>query len=134
MILVVFVFIQDFRSTLIPAIAIPVSLIGTFAGLLALGYSINLITLFGLILAIGIVVDDAILVVENTQRHMASGLAPVEATKTAMKEIGGAVIATTLVLLAVFVPLAFVPGLTGELFRQFSVTISIAVAISSAGR
>lgn len=130
-ILVVFVFIQDLRSTLIPAIAIPVSLIGTFAGLLALGYSINLITLFGLILAIGIVVDDAILVVENTQRHMASGMTPVEATKTAMQEIGGAIIATTLVLLAVFVPLAFVPGLTGELFRQFSVTISIAVAISS---
>jgi len=130
-ILVVFVFIQDWRSTLIPTIAIPVSLIGTFGGLLALGYSLNMITLFGLILAIGIVVDDAIIVVENTQRHMGNGLGPVEATRLAMKEISGAVIATTLVLLAVFVPLAFVPGLTGELYRQFAVTISIAVAISS---
>ena len=130
-VLVVFIFIQDVRSTLVPAIAIPVSLIGTFAGLLALGYSINLITLFGLILAIGIVVDDAIIVVENTQRHMADGLPPKEATRKAMAEISGAIIATTLVLLAVFVPLAFVPGLTGELFRQFSVTISIAVSISS---
>ena len=130
-ILVVFIFIQDWRSTLIPTIAIPVSLIGTFAGLLVLGYSINLITLFGLILAIGIVVDDAIIVVENTQRHMADGLSPKDATRKAMQEISGAIIATTLVLLAVFVPLAFVPGLTGELFRQFSVTISIAVAISS---
>ena len=130
-VLVVFVFIQDWRSTLIPTIAIPVSLIGTFAGLLALGYSINLITLFGLILAIGIVVDDAIIVVENTQRHMGEGLSPKAATAKAMEEISGAVIATTLVLLAVFVPLAFVPGLTGELFRQFSVTISIAVSISS---
>ncbi|MGB5761275.1 MAG: efflux RND transporter permease subunit, partial [Sedimenticolaceae bacterium] len=130
-VLVVFVFIQDWRSTMVPTIAIPVSLIGTFAGLLALGYSINLITLFGLILAIGIVVDDAIIVVENTQRHMGAGLSPKDATRKAMEEISGAVIATTLVLLAVFVPLAFVPGLTGELFRQFSVTISIAVAISS---
>ena len=130
-ILVVFVFIQDWRSTIIPTIAIPVSLIGTFGGLLMLDYSLNMITLFGLILAIGIVVDDAIIVVENTQRHMADGLSPVDATRLAMKEITGAVVATTLVLLAVFVPLAFVPGLTGELYRQFSVTISIAVFISS---
>ena len=130
-VLVVFIFIQDWRSTIIPSIAIPVSLIGTFGGLLALGYSLNMITLFGLILAIGIVVDDAIIVVENTQRHMANGLDPVEATRKAMQEITGAVVATTLVLLAVFVPLAFIPGLTGELYRQFSVTISIAVAISS---
>jgi len=130
-VLVVFVFIQDWRSTLIPIIAIPVSLIGTFAGLLALGYSINLITLFGLILAIGIVVDDAIIVVENVQRHMATGLAPAEATYKAMGEISGAVIATTLVLLAVFVPVGFIPGMTGLLFKQFSVTISIAVLISS---
>lgn len=130
-VLVVFIFIQDWRSTLIPTIAIPVSLIGTFAGLMIMGYSINMITLFGLILAIGIVVDDAIIVVENTQRHMMDGLLPLEATQKAMQEISGAVIATTLVLLAVFVPLGFVPGLTGELFRQFSVTISIAVVISS---
>lgn len=130
-VLVVFLFIQDWRSTIIPTIAIPVSLIGTFGGLLALGYSLNMITLFGLILAIGIVVDDAIIVVENTQRHMADGLSPAEATRLAMQEITGAVVSTTLVLLAVFVPLAFVPGLTGELYRQFSVTISIAVLISS---
>jgi HAE1 family hydrophobic/amphiphilic exporter-1 len=130
-VLVVFIFIQDWRSTIIPSIAIPVSLIGTFGGLLALGYSLNMITLFGLILAIGIVVDDAIIVVENTQRHMANGLEPADATRLAMQEITGAVVATTLVLLAVFVPLAFIPGLTGELYRQFSVTISIAVLISS---
>ena len=130
-VLVVFLFIQDWRSTLVPSIAIPVSLIGTFAGMLALGYSINMITLFGLILAIGIVVDDAIIVVENTQRHMAEGMSPREATHKAMGEISGAIIATTLVLLAVFVPMAFIPGLTGELYRQFAVTISIAVAISS---
>jgi HAE1 family hydrophobic/amphiphilic exporter-1 len=130
-VLVVFVFIQDWRSTIIPSIAIPVSLIGTFGGLLALGYSLNMITLFGLILAIGIVVDDAIIVVENTQRHMGEGMDPVAATRKAMQEITGAIVATTLVLLAVFVPLAFIPGLTGELYRQFSVTISIAVFISS---
>ena len=130
-ILVVFIFIQDWRSTLVPSIAIPVSLIGTFAGMLALGYSLNMITLFGLILAIGIVVDDAIIVVENTQRHMADGMTPKEATRKAMGEISGAIIATTLVLLAVFVPMAFIPGLTGELYRQFAVTISIAVSISS---
>jgi len=130
-VLVVFIFIQDWRSTLVPTIAIPVSLIGTFAGMLALGYSLNMITLFGLILAIGIVVDDAIIVVENTQRHMANGMTPKDATKQAMSEISGAIIATTLVLLAVFVPMGFIPGLTGELYRQFAVTISIAVAISS---
>ncbi|MCF6263212.1 MAG: multidrug efflux RND transporter permease subunit [Xanthomonadales bacterium] len=130
-VLVVFIFIQDWRSTLIPIIAIPVSLIGTFAGLMALGYSINLITLFGLILAIGIVVDDAIIVVENVQRHMAAGLKPSDATYKAMSEISGAIIATTLVLLAVFVPVGFIPGMTGLLFKQFSVTISIAVLISS---
>ena len=130
-VLVVFIFIQDWRSTLIPSIAIPVSLIGTFAGMLALGYSLNMITLFGIILAIGIVVDDAIIVVENTQRHMADGMQPKAAVAQAMSEISGAIIATTLVLLAVFVPMAFIPGLTGELYRQFAVTISIAVSISS---
>lgn len=128
---VVFVFIQDWRSTLIPAIAIPVSLIGTFAGMLALGYSLNMITLFGIILAIGIVVDDAIIVVENTQRHMAEGMTAKAAAAKAMSEISGAIIATTLVLLAVFVPMAFIPGLTGELYRQFAVTIAVAVSISS---
>jgi multidrug efflux pump len=130
-VLVVYVFLQNFRATLIPAIAIPVSLIGTFAGLLVLGFTINTISLFGLILAIGVVVDDAILVVENVERHIADGLDPVEATKKAMAEVGRPIIATTLVLLAVFVPIAFTPGIAGRLMVQFAATISIAVAISS---
>jgi hydrophobe/amphiphile efflux-1 (HAE1) family protein len=130
-VLVVFVFLQDWRSTLVPAIAIPVSLIGTLAALLVLGYSINTISLFALILAIGVVVDDAIIVVENTQRLMAEGLPPKEATRRSMAEVTGPVVATTLVLLAVFVPVAFTPGLSGQLFQEFAVTISVAVAISS---
>jgi len=130
-ILVVFVFLQDWRSTLIPAIAIPVSLIGTFAALLALGFTINTISLFGLILAIGVVVDDAIVVVENVQRHMADGMAPKDATRKAMEEVTAPVVATTLVLLAVFVPVAFTPGLTGRLFQQFAATIAFAVSLSS---
>jgi multidrug efflux pump len=128
---VVFIFLQDWRSTLIPAIAIPVSLIGTFAALLAFGFTINTISLFGLILAIGVVVDDAIVVVENVQRHLADGLSPPDATRKAMEEVTAPVIATTLVLLAVFVPAAFTPGLTGRLFEQFAATISVAVALSS---
>jgi multidrug efflux pump len=130
-VLVVFIFLQDWRSTLIPAIAIPVSLIGTFAALLAFGFTINTISLFGLILAIGVVVDDAIVVVENVQRHLADGLSPPDATRKAMEEVTAPVIATTLVLLAVFVPAAFTPGLTGRLFEQFAATISVAVALSS---
>lgn len=130
-IFVVYVFLQDWRSTLIPAIAIPVSLVGTFAALLALGFTINTISLFGLILAIGVVVDDAIVVVENVQRHMADGMTPRDATRKAMEEVSAPVIATTLVLLAVFVPVAFTPGLTGRLFEQFAATIAVAVAISS---
>ncbi|MCF7790379.1 MAG: multidrug efflux RND transporter permease subunit [Victivallales bacterium] len=131
-ILVTVFFLQDWRSSLIPMIAIPVSLIGTFAFLLAMGYTINTISLFGLILAIGIVVDDAIVVVENTKRIIKEeGLDPVEATKKSMNQITGPVIATTLVLMAVFVPVAFLPGITGELYRQFAVTISISVGISS---
>jgi HAE1 family hydrophobic/amphiphilic exporter-1 len=130
-ILVVFIFLQDWRSTLIPAIAIPVSLIGTFAALLVLGFTINTISLFGLILAIGVVVDDAIVVVENVQRHMAAGLSPRDATRKAMEEVTAPVIATTLVLLAVFVPVAFTPGLTGRLFEQFAATIAVAVSLSS---
>jgi HAE1 family hydrophobic/amphiphilic exporter-1 len=131
-IFVVFVFLQDWRMTLIPAIAIPVSLIGTFAVMLAMGFSINTISLFGLILAIGIVVDDAIVVVENVQRVMQEeNLEPAEATRKAMLEITGPVIATTLVLLAVFVPTAFIPGIVGRLYVQFAVTISVAVVISS---
>jgi hydrophobe/amphiphile efflux-1 (HAE1) family protein len=130
-VLVVYIFLQDWRSTLIPAIAIPVSLIGTFAALLAMGFTINTVSLFGLILAIGVVVDDAIVVVENVQRHMADGLAPADATRKAMQEVTAPVVATTLVLLAVFVPVAFTPGLTGRLFEQFAATIAIAVSLSS---
>ena len=130
-VLVVYIFLQDWRSTLIPAIAIPVSLIGTFAALLAMGFTINTISLFGLILAVGVVVDDAIVVVENVQRHMAEGMAPADATRKAMQEVTAPIIATTLVLLAVFVPVAFTPGLTGRLFEQFAATIAIAVTLSS---
>ncbi len=130
-ILVVFLFLQNWRMTIIPTIAIPVSLIGTFAVMNILGYSINTISLFGLVLAIGVVVDDAIVVIENVERHIADGMSPVEATQLTMTEVTGAVIATTLVLLAVFVPVAFMPGITGTLYKQFSVTISVAVCISS---
>ena len=130
-ILVTWVFLQDIRSTLIPTVAIPVSLIGTFAFLLAMGYSINLITLFGLILAIGIVVDDAIVVIENANRLLDEGMSPKDAAKETMREVTGPVVATTLVLLAMFIPICFMPGITGELYRQFGVTISVAVCISS---
>ena len=131
-ILVVFIFLQDFRATLIPTIAIPVSLIGTFAVMLLSGLSINNLSLFGLILAIGIVVDDAIMVVENTSRLMVDeGLSPKEAASKSMYQVGGAVVATTLVLLAVFVPTMVMPGLTGRLYRQFATTISVATVFSS---
>ncbi len=129
---VVFVFLGSWRATVIPAVAIPVSLIGTFAFLLAFDMSLNTISLFALVLAIGIVVDDAIVVVENVERLIADeGLAPAEATRKAMGQITGPVIATTLVLLAVFVPVTFMPGITGRLYSQFAVTISTAVVISS---
>ncbi len=131
-ILVVFLFLQNWRATLIPSVAIPVSLIGTFAVMNALGYTINSITLFGLVLAIGVVVDDAIVVIENVERLITKEkMEPVAATIEAMREVTGPVIATTLVLLAVFVPVGFMPGITGELYKQFSVTISVAVLISS---
>ncbi|HJO95689.1 MAG TPA: multidrug efflux RND transporter permease subunit, partial [Victivallales bacterium] len=131
-IFVTYIFLQDWRSTLIPTLAIPVSLIGTFAVLLAFGYSINLITLLALILAIGIVVDDAIIVIENVNRIMEEeNLSPKEATSKSMNQVTGPVIATTLVLLATFVPVAFLPGITGVLYRQFAVTISVSVFISS---
>ncbi|NOY75121.1 MAG: multidrug efflux RND transporter permease subunit [Kiritimatiellaeota bacterium] len=131
-VLITYIFLQDWRATLIPALAIPVSLVGTFAALLALGYSINLITLFGLILAIGIVVDDAITVIESVKRKMdVDGLDPVEATVLTMRLVTSPVIATTLVLMAVFVPVMFLSGMTGILYRQFAVTISISVLISS---
>ena len=130
-ILVVFLFLQNWRATLIPLVAVPVSLIGTFAGLLLLGYSINTLTLFGMVLAIGIVVDDAIVVLENVERHMHEDhLDARDAAIKAMREVSGPVIAIVLVLCAAFVPIAFLGGLTGELYRQFAVTIAIAVVIS----
>jgi AcrB/AcrD/AcrF family protein len=129
--MVVYLFLQSWRATLIPFAAVPVSLIGTFAGLLLLGYSINTLTLFGMVLAIGIVVDDAIVVLENVERIMhEEGLPPRDAAIKAMKEVTSPIVAIVLVLCAVFVPIAFLGGLTGELYRQFAVTISMAVVIS----
>ena len=129
--IVLFLFLQDWRATLIPAVTIPVSLIGTLAVMLPLGFSLNLLTLFGLVLAIGIVVDDAIVVVEATVAHMERGMKRKEATIKAMSEVSGPVVATTLVLLAVFVPAAFLPGITGQLYRQFAITIAVATIFSS---
>ena len=131
-VLTVYVFLQDWRATLIPTLTIPVSLVGTFAVISVFGFSINTLTLFGLVLAIGIVVDDAIVVVENTQRHLdEEGLAPREATRRATAEVVGPVIATALVLMAVFIPIAFLPGITGQLYRQFALTIAVSVALSA---
>ena len=131
-ILVVFLSLQNVRATLVPAIAVPISLIGTFGVMLIFGFSLNMMTLLGLILAIGIVVDDAIVVVENVDRIMTTEhLSPYEATKKAMREIGGALVAMSLVLCAVFVPVSFLSGITGQLFRQFTVTIAVSVIIST---
>jgi multidrug efflux pump len=129
-ILIIFLFLQNWRATLIPILAVPVSIIGAFAGMYALGFSINLLTLFGLVLAIGIVVDDAIIVIENVERHMSEGMTPKEASFQAMKEVSSALIAIVLVLSAVFIPVAFMGGLTGEMYRQFAITIVISIAIS----
>lgn len=131
-VLTVYIFLQNFRATLVPAVTIPVSLIGTFAAMSAMGFSINQFTLFGLVLVIGIVVDDAIVVVENTTRHLdETGCTAREAALKAMTEIFGPVIATTLVLLSVFVPTAFMEGITGQLFQQFALTISMATVFST---
>lgn len=131
-ILVVFLSLQNWRATLIPVIAVPISLIGTFGIMLAFGFSLNMMTLLGLILAIGIVVDDAIVVVENVERIMSEErLSPYEATKKAMQGLGSAIIATSLVLCAVFVPVSFLPGITGQLYRQFTITIAVSVLIST---
>ncbi|MDM8348137.1 efflux RND transporter permease subunit [Pseudomonas sp. sp1636] len=131
-VLVVFIFLQNWRASLIPLLAIPVSLVGTFAGMHLLGFSINLLTLFGLVLAIGIVVDDAIVVIENVERSMSvDKLGPREATIKAMEEVTGPIIATSLVLIAVFVPVGFLGGLAGEMYKQFAITIAVSVAISS---
>ncbi|MEO8325250.1 MAG: multidrug efflux RND transporter permease subunit [Nitrospirota bacterium] len=129
-ILVVYLFLQSWRATLIPAVAVPVSLIGTFAGMVALGFSINTLTLFGMVLAIGIVVDDAIVVVENVARHIQNGRPPKEAAKLAMAEVTGPVIALVVVLAAVFLPVAFLGGITGELYQQFAITITLSVVLS----
>ncbi|CAM3384529.1 efflux RND transporter permease subunit [Arcobacter aquimarinus] len=129
-ILIIYLFLQSWRATIIPLIAVPISIIGAFAGMYALGFSINLLTLFGLVLAIGIVVDDAIIVIENVERHMDEGKTPKEAAFIAMKEVTGALIAIILVLGAVFVPVAFMSGLSGEMYRQFAITIVISVLIS----
>ena len=130
--LVIFLFLEDWRSTIIPSVTIPVSLIGTFAFVKLLGFSINTLTLFGITLATGLVVDDAIVVIENIERHLQEGeLDPRKAASDAMKEVTGAVIATSLVLVAVFVPVAFFPGTTGILFRQFALTIAFSISISA---
>ncbi|MGH7168449.1 MAG: efflux RND transporter permease subunit, partial [Nitrospiraceae bacterium] len=130
-ILVVYLFLQSWRTTLIPGVAVPVSLIGTFAGMQALGFSINTLTLFGMVLAIGMVVDDAIVVVENVQRHMVEECcSSKEAAKRAMGEVTGPVIAIVLVLCSVFVPVAFLGGITGQLYKQFAITIAMSVTIS----
>lgn len=130
-VLVVIVFLQTWRASIIPLIAVPVSIIGTFAVMYAFGFSINALTLFGLVLAIGIVVDDAIVVVENVERNIESGLSPRDATYKAMKEVSGPIIAIALVLVAVFVPLAFISGLSGQFYRQFALTIAISTVISA---
>jgi multidrug efflux pump len=130
-VLVVIIFLQTWRASIIPLIAVPVSIIGTFAVMYAFGFSINALTLFGLVLAIGIVVDDAIVVVENVERNIEGGLSPRDATYKAMKEVSGPIIAIALVLVAVFVPLAFISGLSGQFYRQFALTIAISTVISA---
>jgi len=130
-VLVVFIFLQSWRTTLIPTIAIPVSLIATMAVMLALGFSLNMLSLLGMVLAIGLVVDDAIVVVENVERQLEAGLPPLAAARKAMQEVTGPIIATTGVLMAVFIPVAFIPGVSGALYKQFALTVAISVGISA---
>jgi hydrophobe/amphiphile efflux-1 (HAE1) family protein len=130
-VIVVILFLQTWRASIIPLAAVPVSLVGTFAVMHALGFSINALSLFGLVLAIGIVVDDAIVVVENVERNIALGKTPFEATKQAMREVTGPIVATALVLSAVFIPTAFITGLTGQFYKQFAITIAISTVISA---
>lgn len=130
-VLVVILFLQTWRASIIPLLAVPVSVVGTFAALYLLGFSINTLTLFGLVLAIGIVVDDAIVVVENVERNIAEGLTPLAAAHQAMREVSGPIIAIALVLCAVFVPMAFLSGVTGQFYKQFAVTIAISTVISA---
>jgi HAE1 family hydrophobic/amphiphilic exporter-1 len=128
---VVFIFLQSWRATIIPTIAIPVSLIATLVVIEFLGFSLNMLSLLGMVLAIGLVVDDAIVVVENVERQLEAGLRPLEATHAAMKQVTGPIIATTAVLMAVFVPMAFIPGVVGRLYNQFALTVAISVGISA---
>ena len=128
---VVFIFLQSWRTTIIPTIAIPVSLIATLVVMQLLGFSLNMLSLLGMVLAIGLVVDDAIVVVENVERQLEAGLQPLEAARAAMKEVTGPIIATTAVLMAVFVPVAFIPGVAGRLYNQFALTVAISVGISA---
>jgi HAE1 family hydrophobic/amphiphilic exporter-1 len=130
-VVVVLIFLQSWRTAIIPILAIPVSLIGTFAFMAAFGFSLNTLTLFGLVLAIGIVVDDAIVVVENVERHISEGMSPRDAANLTMTEVGGALIAIALVLAAVFIPTAFIPGISGQFYRQFALTIAISTIISA---
>src|SRR5206468_215557 len=128
---VVLLFLQNWRSSIIPLVAVPVAIIGTFTVMAALGFSLNNLTLFGLVLAIGIVVDDAIVVVEAVEHHVERGLSPREATLEAMRQVSGPVIAVGLVLSAVFIPCAFISGITGQFFRQFALTIAVSTLISA---
>jgi multidrug efflux pump len=130
-VIVVYIFLQSLRATLIPVLAVPVSIVGTFIGMSALGFSVNMLTLFGMVLAIGIVVDDAIVVIENVERNMhVHKMTPKDAAKRAMDEVAGPVVAIVLVLCAVFIPVAFMGGITGQLYKQFAITIAISVVIS----
>src|SRR5258708_197436 len=129
--IVVLVFLQNWRATIIPMVAVPVSLIGTFAVMALLGFSLNNLSLFGLVLAIGIVVDDAIVVVENVERWLAEGMSPRDASRKAMEEVTGPVIAIALVLCAVFVPTAFMAGISGQFYKQFALTIAASTIISA---
>src|SRR5258706_9693752 len=128
---VVYIFLQSWRTTIIPTIAIPVSLIATLAVMAVLGFSLNMLSLLGMVLAIGLVVDDAIVVVENVERQLEAGLPPLAATRKAMGEVIGPIIATTAVLMAVFIPVAFIPGVAGRMYNQFALTVAISCGISA---
>ena len=130
-ILVVFIFLQNWRATLIPLLTVPVAVIGTFALFPLLGFSINITSMFGLVLAIGIVVDDAIVVVEAVQRHIDDGMSPKEATTQAMAEVSAPVVAIAFILAAVFIPVAFIGGISGEIYKQFALTIAVSVLLSA---
>ncbi|TDM82359.1 hypothetical protein CEE95_14180, partial [Lactobacillus crispatus] len=123
-VLVVFIFLQNWRTTIIPTIAIPVSLIATLVVMKMLGFSLNMLSLLGMVLAIGLVVDDAIVVVENVERQLEAGLKPLAAARKAMSEVTGPIIATTAVLMAVFIPVAFIPGVSGRMYNQFALTVA----------